>query len=73
MATMKPWRGEGAVHAGLLQTMEIVAAELAAYKARMRASGQPVLVLGHSLGGAAATLLTLASLKSGDAYYCFSL
>ena len=71
-ATMEPWRGEGAVHSGFNQTMEIIATELAAFKTLMTASGQPVLVLGHSLGGAASILLTLAAAKSGMDYYAIS-
>ncbi|CAN0270769.1 unnamed protein product, partial [Chrysoparadoxa australica] len=64
-AAMEAWIGAGRVHNGFARTMEVIAGELEGYDGDIRASGHPVLVLGHSLGGAASILLTIALNEKG--------
>jgi len=71
-ARMEPWRGQGKVHSGFVRTAEIILAELEPYRDRMQAAG-PVMVVGHSLGGAATVLLTLGLRQAGEDAYAISI
>lgn len=64
-AAMEAWIGAGRVHNGFARTMDVIAGELEVHDGDIRASGHPVLVLGHSLGGAASILLTIALNERG--------
>lgn len=64
-AAMEAWIGEGRVHSGFARTTQVIIDELAIHDARIIESGNPVLVLGHSLGGAASILLTIALIDKG--------
>jgi pimeloyl-ACP methyl ester carboxylesterase len=64
-AAMDAWIGAGRVHSGFARTTGVIMDELAIHQARIAASGHPALVLGHSLGGAASILLTIALNEQG--------
>ena len=51
-----PWPGPGLVHEGFAEAFEACWPQLAAIVATKRADSRPLIVTGHSLGGALATL-----------------